>query len=157
MPRQEFEQVVAQATKMNFKRLLVNDPSSVAGNQKVTIDVFGAAGTISEVKSMYFMVDKPTGATAGEHTLELLTNQNAGTYLIGVSNFGDMLQWHFSRWNSATKDKAPASEEAALMALAGIRFDETVSLRLEYYNFTNAIQNNPRNWVFNILETQVRK
>ena len=157
MARKQFEQVVAQASKIAFKRLTASDGSPVLGNGKTTIDIFGAPGCITMIKSMYFYVDPPAGATAGQHQLEILNNQGAGTYLYGASNFGDALQWHYSKWNMATKEKQPTTEDAQIIALNNIIFDDTVSLRLEYYNFAGVTQNNVRNWIFNCLETQVRK
>jgi hypothetical protein len=157
MARQQFEQVVAQASKVQFKRLTLSDNTPVSPSGKVTLDIFGSQGAITMIKSMYFFVDRPPSSTTGQHQLEILNNQGAGTYLTGVSNYGDSLQWHFSRWNSATKDKAPLNEDAALIALNNIVFDDVVSLRLEYYNFTDKTQTNERDWIFNVLETQVRK
>lgn len=159
MGRRQFESVVAQAPKVQIKSIDLSSSAVVSSGQTETIDYFVPSGSVGEVKSIYFQVPTPTGATTSVHRAIVSTNFGnlsvKGTYLDGMANFGKSLLYN-GDWVDADFHQYPTDKGAQFNSQSTIVFDSERSFRISYINNTNVAQSNKRNIALIYLEREVR-
>lgn len=102
--------------------------------------LYSPSGTLSRVIASHCLVPSPTGATSGDHEVDIISN-GFGAFTMGDSNFGDACEFNAGCWKSATKSQSPpaGSSQAWWMASQNV-FDATHGFVVNYFNRTNATE-----------------
>ena len=110
-------------------------------------------GKLWQIINMRLIASNPVGATSGNHVYTLRVGQI--NILAGDSNFGSMLKWDYTHWESADKSQKPNTDIAAQTALISTHIVKITPLEIIYSNFTDAAQGSMRHIYFSILETPI--
>lgn len=95
----------------------------------------------------------PTGGASGTHSFNV---KQAGASMIkGESIFSTEIDWNTNRWADADSEQAPASDEAALIALHSIVADTENPLNIVYLNATDAQNTKNGEITVHVLESPI--
>lgn len=161
MPRRQFEQVVAQASRIRVKELPFTISGTVPVGSSDVIDIYSTPGTKSKVIGMYIQCLKPPGAASGTHYFKTynaspVVGSKPEYFLCAQQYSGDIL---LNRLGFLTYDNSisyPKTEEGQLMALQSQMYDDVKALRIFYYNNTNVVQTQARTIFLLVEEMEIR-
>jgi len=125
----------------------VTNLSAVGGNG-TSEDTFirAPAGTILELLAINVVVNPDADATSGTHTVFVRSETKAVDVLKAESDFDDKIEVSGNTIVTGTSTQVPPTAAAQSQTLQGLRIDETNGLLLEYFNDTDAAQEQPRQY-----------
>lgn len=170
MARRQFEQVVAQAPKVQIKsKTIIIPKAGLSGSGGAFTDLTYASNqTFAELIGLYVDIPAVTGATSGTHSLYLELMEagavNIFTYHLGAeAQYNQKMWWQYNRFingvNGADLTGAwtvpPAS---GYDIMRGTCFDDTNPLRVRYLNYAGVTLANAVDGKVKLLwkETEVR-
>lgn len=152
MGRAQFEKVVASAPREKLKRFITSFNTPVPAGGSEVVDLYTLTGNVGVSQSGYFYVDKPVGATIGQHSITVTSSFQNGDYLYGSSAFDKDIHYNHRRFVSATLQQSPASDTAQVLATKDNLFDEVTGFRYVYTNGSNVAQTNQRTYAMSYIE-----
>lgn len=144
MARQQFEQVVAQAPKVELKSVKIEFPAGLATNQRYEGMLKATNGCIAEVVGINVSIPNNSSATAGTHELEIKLEMQPGfmaEQLRAVAQFNQKIEWWGTKFASFTyptlTDLAGMTTDKTLAyhVMRGLTFDDTKGLYYRYFNY----------------------
>lgn len=148
MPRQQFESVIAQATRKQLKiaRLDVSS-ASISVGQFLALDLYAPVNKIGYVKNVFFRWTHQGAitATSGDYTIMFeVDDTGAGispNFCSKVYPYNNGATFDRFTWFAPTTGAIPASTADMIEAIKAIVFDSTRAFRVTISNGTNATIN----------------
>lgn len=146
MGRPQWERVVAEAPREEIQIYDYMQNVSVAVNGSFQVDLFAPAGYIGELNSMWLHAEAPSGyggATSGTHVFGLRDTEEEVYYTQAAQQYNGVLDFQQNIW-ATYYNCNPTTEVGIILTFQSIKFDNTIGLRIKYFNLLNAaITNSP--------------
>lgn len=142
MARKQFETIVASAPReaLKLEENTFTDVTIAAGSF-VNFDFYTPSGSVGLLEKQYVRTSaspQSLGATSGKHNVLFTTTNVNGSFVYGENAYTDYI--YFNRWTFGNSPSLlqPNDAAAIIAAMRGAFFDDTVGLRVGYYNNTDA-------------------
>jgi hypothetical protein len=128
---QESESVVSIAASQT---------STVSSSGSQTTSVTAPTGTIITVLALRCVVQPPSGATSGNHTITVAGPAGNVRYLLAGSSFDTKININDCIIVKANQTAQPSTDSGQVNAITSIRADDTQGVQFTYNNNTDASQ-----------------
>lgn len=126
----------------SLRWIIATDTGNVAISSFDDVLVYASAGKIARVLLVQLVGEAVATATSGVHYLELMSPASDSNYFgitRGEQNYNAICSFNRMYWNSVSS-AFPADAASQGASVRSIEFDDTIGLRVRYYNGTNAVQ-----------------
>jgi hypothetical protein len=160
MPRKEFEQVVAQASREELTVVASYKSTSLASGQNEVVQTFAPKGMIGKVIGL--RIDIPAIASAiGNHKLYIrydIPDQSQNIDLVYVDAVAtNLMVWRYGRlhYTAGYTDYFPVDETAQILLGQNLQFDSEKPFTISYNNGSDLAQTGERIYQFTVLLRQI--
>lgn len=140
MPRQQFESVIAQATRKQLKIVNASQTISVAPSGVLNIDLYGSPNKLCKIVNLFIWQQGTFGTTGSYDIFVELDDVGVGispNFLSKNTGFGNTARFDRNVWFAPTTGATPANSIDVISAIQQIRFDSTRALRIQLINNLN--------------------
>ena len=127
--------------------------TNVAPGSSVMIEVIPPTGRTWTIQALQTAIEPPTGATSGTHVLhtylagqQIMLGSFRGTYTDRVSYVAGRVIKD-ANLSPLVDQVYPSNPEALAKFLVGLKISASVSLRFQYTNNTDVVQEKVSNWI----------
>lgn len=121
-----------------LKQYFVVDFDGVPIGGTKNIYIFAPAGKNCRVRSLGLDKAAVLASTLGTHVFSV-TVGSTFPIIYGRSTFNSKLEFSYSHWYIANSLQLPPSDTAQAIAIEHIDFSDTISVRIQYINFTDVV------------------
>jgi len=118
--------------------------ATVTSSSISTTNVLAPSGTIISVIGIRFQVSAPSGATSGNHQVQIQGPNGTVRFIFARANFGDQILIDDGIVKLASSTVAPASEAVQSNNISSLTADDSQPITFRYANGTDADQTNTR-------------
>lgn len=143
--------VIAVNQRPNVKKINETQTDTVAAGNSEKVEIYAPTGSAYNLLLLDLYVGPDGDWTNGDHRLEL--NYGASYSVVrGISSYTDPVSWRYNKWQSATDEQNPNTENAQALAVEKLRATENQALQAIYTNNGDATQENNRSLRFVVEE-----
>jgi hypothetical protein len=125
-----------------------------SGSSERTV-VTAPSGTILRVLALRFFARAPSGASSGDHSLNIQGPATNVSYLVAQSDFSNEIVLNQTVIKSANLSATPTTEEAQSSTIRSLQSDDSQGIVLEYSNDTDVDQTESRDITIVAIEQGV--
>jgi len=146
---------VESAKDIRFIDQSITSTVSAGGAQTVTVDAL--AQRFLEVVNIRLEAQPPTGATTGNHSFDVASENLAIGVISGTASHDQPLTFNFNYWEDADLEERPSSAAAQAEAVNNLVADDEDGIDISYINGTDGDQDANITIALMVKETQNRR
>lgn len=140
MPRQQFESVIAQATRKQLKIVNASQTINLAAGNTTNIDLYASPNKICKIINLFLWWPNAVGTSGSYDVFVELDDVGVGispNFVSKNTGFGNSMRFDRNVFFAPTTGATPANSADVIAAIQQIRFDSTRALRIGIINNLN--------------------